>query len=66
MTSRELFLSLNSYEEFDQHRGKFRDLVWDDELNQHLEKIFPKVSPVNHEIHEDCLKKAKSITGYKA
>lgn len=53
MTSRELFLSLNSYEEFKQHRGKFKDLKWDDELNQHLEKIFPKPAPVNMEIHED-------------
>lgn len=58
MTSRELFLSLKSYEEFEQNRGKFRDLKWDDELNQHLEKIFPKASPVNCEIHEDCLHKA--------
>lgn len=59
MTSKELFLSLNSYEEFNQHRGKFRDMAWDDDVRQHIEKIFPKPSPVNPDLHEDYLRKAK-------
>ena len=60
MNSRELFLSLQSYEEFNQHRGKFRDMKWDEEVRQHIDKIFPKATPVNREIHEDCLEKAKN------
>lgn len=58
MTSKELFLSLNSYEEFNQHRGEFRDMEWDDEIWNHIDKIFPKASPVNLELHEDYLHKA--------
>lgn len=42
MTPKELFLSLKSYEDFDKHRGAFREMPIDDEIRAHSSKIFPK------------------------
>lgn len=42
MTAKELFLSLKSYEDFDRHRGEFREMEIDDEIREHINKIFPK------------------------
>ena len=42
MNSKELFLSLRSYEDFDRHRGKFRNMPIDDEIREHGRKIFPE------------------------
>lgn len=57
MTSRELFLSLKSYEEFDRQRGNFRELKMDDEVRKHMSFLFSGITPVNKAIHEDCLHK---------
>lgn len=40
MTAKELFLSLESYEDFDRHREKFVELVIDEDIRKHMDKIF--------------------------
>lgn len=56
MTTKELFLSLKSYEDFDKHRGEFKDLPIDDETREHSKKIFPAAyapKDMHHEIKLD-------------
>ena len=36
------FLKIETYEEFDRRREEFRDLKYDKEIGEHLDKIFPK------------------------
>lgn len=63
MTIKEKFLAIETYEEFDRRRAEFRDLKLadaDDDIWEHMAKIFPKVGPVNREVHEDYfIKKQK-------
>jgi hypothetical protein len=40
--AKKLFMSLKSYKEFDENRGSFRNLVFDDEVKKHSDEIFPK------------------------
>ena len=41
MTLKEEFLQVQTYEEFDQKRQRFRDLTLDADVRVHLRKIFP-------------------------
>ena len=53
MTTKELFLSLKSYEDFNKHRGELKDLPIDDEIREHSKKIFPTAyapKDMHHEI----------------
>ncbi len=43
MTQKEEFLKLQSYEEFDKKRERFKGLKFDKEVIEHLGKIFPKI-----------------------
>ena len=42
MTEKEKLLQLKSYEEFDQRREEFKELMPDEEIIEHLTKITPK------------------------
>lgn len=61
MTTKELLLSLKSYEDFDKHRREFRDLPIDDETLDYLDKLFGKAyapKDMHHEIRLDDPDKA--------
>lgn len=57
MTGKEKFLAIQTYEEFDRRREEFRDVPLDKEIVKHMDKIFPKLSPINEKVHEDCMRK---------
>ena len=42
MTPKERFLQMESYEEFAQHREELKGLKFDEEVLEHIAKIFPK------------------------
>ena len=42
MSLKDEFLKIETYEEFDRRREEFRELKYDKEIGEHLDKIFPK------------------------
>lgn len=51
MTAKELFLSMESYEEFDRRRSELKGLKMDKETLEHAKKIFPTVSGTKEELY---------------
>lgn len=45
MTKKEEFLRIQSYEEFDKKRKRFKGLKIDKDIAEHMDKIFPKLTP---------------------
>lgn len=42
MSKKEELLKITTYKEFDRRREEFRELKIDDEIKEHLSKLFPK------------------------
>lgn len=51
MTAKELFLSMESYEEFDRRRKELDGLKVDKDILEHMKKIFPRVSNTKEELY---------------
>lgn len=49
---KELFLTLKSYEEFDARRHEFKYLKWDQDIVNHMAKIFPKPYTGKEELYK--------------
>lgn len=52
MNSKELFLSMKTYEDFDRRRNELKGLKMDKEVLEHMGKIFPKVSDTKEELYK--------------
>ncbi len=63
MTAKEKFLAIETYEEFDQNREEFRGLKFDQEVLDHMAKIFPKPYGGKEELYKTPLGKGKRIIG---
>lgn len=64
MSSKEDFLKIRTYQEYDQRREEFKNLdLRDKEILKHLEKLFPKVDNSDFEngIITEVYKKHPSI-----
>ena len=59
MTSKERFLQMESYEEFDKHREELRGLKFDQEVLDHMSKIFPKCYGGKEELYKTCPQSGK-------
>ena len=42
MSLKDEFLKIETYEKFDRRREEFRELKYDKEIGEHLDKIFPE------------------------
>lgn len=51
MTVKELFLKIETYEEFDKRRDEFKELEMDKDILEHMSKIFPKASDTKEELY---------------
>lgn len=51
MTVKELFLNIETYEEFDKRREEFKKLEMDKDVLEHMSKMFPKVSDTKEELY---------------
>ena len=64
MTAKELFLSMESYEEFDRRRSELKGLKMDKETLEHAKKIFPTVSGTKEELYSS-LQDGRMVLGGK-
>ena len=52
MSLKEELLKITTYEEFDQRREEFRGLKMDEDVKDHLSKIFPKCYGGKEELYK--------------
>lgn len=52
MSQKEELLNITTYEEFDRRREEFRGLKMDEDVKDHLSKIFPKCNGVKEELYK--------------
>ena len=55
MTQKEEFLKIQSYEEFDKKRDRFKGLKVDRDIKEHMKNVFPKIKPNKHDRPGLCL-----------
>ncbi len=52
MTKKEELLAIDNYAEFDKRRAEFRELPLDNEIIEHLSKLFPKLNLTYEELYK--------------
>ena len=60
MITKEDFLKIKSFEEYEKRKTEFKSLDWSDqEIRNHIDSLFPKMTPLGYDnrIHIDVLKK---------
>ncbi len=50
MTQKETFLKIDSYEEYQRRREEFKGLEVDEDVRDHIKRLFPKVSNTKEEL----------------
>ncbi len=54
MSKKEQLLSITTYEEFNRRREEFRGLELDEDIKNHLSKIFPQCYGGKEELYKTC------------
>ena len=49
--TKEEFMKITTYEEFDRRREEFKEMEFDKEMNIHALKLFPKASNTKEELY---------------
>ena len=50
MTQKETFLKIDSYEEYQRRREEFKGLEVDEDVRDHIKRLFPKASNTKEEL----------------
>ena len=50
MTQKETFLKIDSYEEYQRRREEFKGLEVDEDVRDHIKRLFPKVTNTKVEL----------------